>query len=183
MKRRRIAAPRNEGGAAEARRRVEVDAGLDEDTRCHILAFMSYLQVEGLKPDSIAGYATTLRKLASVCPGHEFLYVERGDVQEAILAPQREGYRTRTMNLFRTLFLRFQRWLRHELGYPEDYPDFGVSGERLEPGEKPVEFRGIKTASRYALRYGPEDLPTQEDVGKMVEAASGPRDRALVAVL
>ncbi|MHC4198530.1 MAG: tyrosine-type recombinase/integrase [Planctomycetota bacterium] len=184
MKRRRRAAPRDKTGVVgEAQRRVAQDGDLVEDTRRHILAFMSYLQVEGLKPDSIAGYATTLRRLASVCPGNEFLYLEREDVQEVILALQREGYRTSTMNLFRTRFLRFQRWLRQEHGYPEDYPDFGVSGERLEPGEKPVEFRGIKTASRYALRYGPEDLPTQEDVDKMVAAASGPRDRALVAVL
>ncbi len=167
----------------EAQRRVEQDGDLYEGTKQHVLAFMSYLQVEGLKPDTIAGYATTLRKLASACPGNGFLYVEREDVQEVILALQRGGYRTSTMNLFRTRFLRFQRWLRQERGYPEDYPDFGVSGEKLEPGERPVEFRGIRTASRYALRYGPEDLPTLEDVSRMVEAASGPRDRAIVAVL
>ncbi|MHC4504205.1 MAG: tyrosine-type recombinase/integrase [Planctomycetota bacterium] len=158
MKRRRRAAPRDKTGVVgEAQRRVAQDGDLVEDTRRHILAFMSYLQVEGLKPDSIAGYATTLRRLASVCPGNEFLYLEREDVQEVILALQREGYRTSTMNLFRTRFLRFQRWLRQEHGYPEDYP--------------------------YSLRYGPEDLPTQEDVDKMVAAASGPRDRALVVVL
>ena len=134
----------------EAQRRVEQDGDLYEGTKQHVLAFMSYLQVEGLKPDTIAGYATTLRRLASLCPGNEFLYLEREDVQKAILALQREGYRTSTMNLFRTRFLRFQRWLRQERGYPEDYPDFGVSGEKLEPGERPVEFRGIRTASRYA---------------------------------
>ena len=147
MKHRKRAASRDKTSVVdEAQGRIAQDGNLAEDTRRHILEFMSYLQVEGLKPDSIAGYATTLRRLASFCPGNEFLYLEREDVQEVILALQRKGYRTSTMNLFRTRFLRFQRWLRQELGYPEDYPDFGVSGERLDPGERPVEFRGIRTA-------------------------------------
>lgn len=80
MKHRKAAAPRdNTGVVDEAQRRIAQDGSLVEDTRHNILAFMSYLQVEGLKPDSIAGYATTLRRLASFCPGNEFLYLERED--------------------------------------------------------------------------------------------------------
>ena len=175
MKRRRRAAPRNETSTVdEAQRRVAQDGDLDEDTRRHILAFMSYLQVEGLKPDSIAGYATTLRRLASICPGNEFLYLEREDVQEVILALQGEGYRTSTMNLFRSQFLRFQRWLRQEHGYLRASVrkrhgrshSCGARGRAARIVEGPRPSATVPVLRRDQLRWSEAVPPLQEAAGQ-----------------
>ena len=55
------------------------------------------------------------------------------------------------MNLFKARFLGFRRWLREEYGCPQDYADARFAGKKLDGGEKPIEFRGIKSASRYSL--------------------------------
>jgi hypothetical protein len=91
MKRRR-----RTGVVDEAQRRIAQDGNLVEDTKHNILEFMSYLQVEGLKPGSIAGYTTERHRLTSSCPENEFLQVEREDAQEVILNLLRKGCRTST---------------------------------------------------------------------------------------
>jgi integrase len=50
-------------------------------------------------------------------------------------------------------------------------------------GGRPVEFASIKIAAKQRPAYGPENMPDQGDVGKMIEATKKPRDRAMVAVL
>lgn len=171
------------GNVADAMESVREDNEIDGATKEQIVAFLSYLAVEGLKPRTIFGYVTELRRLAKMCPAKGFIQLTRTDIREIIFSRQQKGYRTSTMNLFKARFLRFQRWLREEYGYPEDYPDDRFAGKKLDIGEKPVEFKGIKSASRYSLPYGPDDLPNQDDVNKMIDAAIGPRNRAIVAIL
>ncbi len=167
----------------DAQKSIRDDSGIDESTKEQIVTFMSYLAVDDLKLKTVVSYAVSLRKLAKLCPGKGFLQLQRADVQQMILALQEEGYQTSTMNLFKARLLRFLRWLREEYGYPADYPDPRCAGQKLDLGEKPYELRGIKTATKYRLRYGVEDLPTQKDVDRMVDVAVGTRNRALVSVL
>ncbi|MHC5053969.1 MAG: tyrosine-type recombinase/integrase [Planctomycetota bacterium] len=174
---------KNTKNVADAMGSIREDDEIGEPTKEQIVGFLSCLAVEGLKPRTVFGYATTLRRLARMCPAKGFLQLGRRDIREMILSEQQKGRRTSTMNLFKARFLRFQRWLREEYGYPDDYPDERFAGKKLDIGEKPVEFRGIKSASRYSLPYGPDELLTQDDVNRMIDAAIGPRNRAIVAVL
>lgn len=167
----------------DVQKMIREDGDIDETAKNQIVGFLSYLAVDGLKLRTITSYAASLRQLAKACPAKGFLLLQRQDVRQIIAAAQNRGYRTSTVNLFKARFLRFQRWLREEYGYPAEYPDSAFAGKKLEPGEKPVEFKGIRSACRYALPYGPENLPTREEVRRMIEAAAGPRDRAIVAVL
>ncbi len=109
----------------DAQRSIRDDSEIDESTKEQIVRFMSYLAVDNLKLKTIASYAVSLRKLAKLCPGKGFLRLQRGDVQQMILALQEEGYQTSTMNLFKARLLRFLRWLREEfvLSRPDEFLD------------------------------------------------------------
>ena len=168
---------------ADAQRSIREDNEIDSSTKEQIVRFMSYLAIDNLKQKTVVSYAVSLRKLAKLCESKGFLHLERSDIRDMLLTLQEEGYSASTMHLFKARFLRFQRWLREEHGYPSDYHDPSLAGKKIEPGEKPVEFRGIRSSGKYRLRYGLEDLPTQDDVNKMIDVAVGSRNRALVAVL
>ena len=162
---------------------VSKNAHLTDPDKERLLEYLTFLRMDGRKLGTIMVCSKAIQAIAKFCPEKGFIQLERQDVQNIFLALRDAGYADSTLNGHRGSFMRFQRWLRVEYGYPNDFPDRRWAGEKLPPGERPIEFRGLKITSRYKVPYGPEDLLSQEEVDRMVEASSTPRDRALVSVL
>jgi hypothetical protein len=72
-------------------------------------------------------------------------------------------------------------WLRDEYTYPEGYPDRDAQLRVLPLLRYPPEVNKIRVASWHG---GPsaEEIPTDEEMEALVEAAINPRDRAYLAV-
>src|SRR5262245_31120227 len=126
------------------RKNIQEDPALTAEVKGQIMDFISYLSTENLKRNTIIRYGESLRVLGRLIPERGFEQLERRDIQRIILALSEKEYASATTSGFKQRLLRFQRWLREEIGYPQEYPDARWAGRKLELGEKPIEFRGIK---------------------------------------
>jgi len=167
---------------ADARHLIQKAPGISEETKKYYVEFLAYLSTEHLKDLTIYSYAEGFKTLSKIYDGN-YIYLTRTDIHKIILNLTECGYAQQTILGFKKKLLRFVRWFREEYGYPDDYRDGRFAGHKLDPGDKPTELKGIKLSMKYRPKYGPEDLPTQNDVDKMIDAAYGIRNRAMVAVL
>lgn len=77
---------------------------------------------------------------------------------------ENQSYTAHTKHDYKIVVKRFFKWLRGTKNYPDE-----------------VEW--IKTTIKEANTMIPEDLHTEEDINKLIDAAKHPRDKAMVAFL
>ena len=144
-------------------RKLEDDT-LDPDDAKQIRRFADDCLAEGLSPGRAAKYVGLLRKLAS-------LHVEpfepwtKTEVSAVLRKIEASDYAEWTKRDFRITLKRFFRWLR---GTEDGYPP---------------EVRWIKTTIRRQATTLPEELLTEDEVRKLVEAAPSLRDKAFMFTL
>jgi site-specific recombinase XerD len=133
-----------------------------------ILEFDRWLQGGGLSKPRRLTYLQTLPQVAKML-GKPFEEAAREDLRRVVAQLDRNGYTGETKESYKAVIKRFYRWLRH--------------GDDEEAGYPP-EVRWIKIRSGYGGNRLPEDLPTDEEVRALAEAAGGDlRDRAFVELL
>lgn len=130
--------------------------------------FERALLSEGVSEARVAKYLVYLRVLAQRL-GKEFERATREDVEGLVLWVERSDYSPWTKHDYKVVLKRFYRWLRNA----------GTEDE----GEDPPEVKWIRTTIKKKDVLLPEQLVTEEEVMKLVEAAENPRDRAFIIAL
>lgn len=133
-------------------------SGISEGNLEAIEDFLAELRAQGVSESALGNYVKALRSLAAYLGSRHFRKASRRDlVRWASSLEVSESTRA----LYLTLVRRFYKWLYGSRGYP----------------------KAVEWAKPRARRRLPRMLLTREEVEGMAEAASSPRDRAIVLVL
>lgn len=125
--------------------------------------FYEYLVAEGLSKGRIAKYLYHLLKI-SAWMNKPFRRANKSDVIKVVQVIENQHYTAHTKHDYKIVIKRFFKWLRNSDKYP-------------------TEVEWIKTTIKETNRIIPEELLTEEDVKKLIDAAKHPRNKAMVAFL
>jgi integrase len=78
---------------------------------------------------------------------------------------------------YRVILRKFISWLRNEYGYPDGYPQKEELNRLLTVLKYPGEINKMKIGKPQRLKDG-EDIPTEEEMRYLSNAAINPRDKA-----
>jgi site-specific recombinase XerD/ribosomal protein L40E len=126
--------------------------------------FERALLSEGLTPGRVVKYLAGLKTLAEHLVT-DFEDATKEDIEDLMLWVERSDYSPWTKHDFKVVIKRFYKWLR---GNNEDYPP---------------EVKWIRTTLKEKDVLLPEQLITEDEIKRMVEAAENPRDRAFIIAL
>jgi len=131
-----------------------------------IKRFADHCTAEGLSLARTVKYVFTLKTLAQNL-AMDFEAAKKADIEMLMGKIERHprGYSEWTKKDFRVCLKKFYKWLR-DTG--DDFPE---------------EVKWIKTSIRKDRKKIPEELLTEEDVMKLVDAATNQRDKALIITL
>jgi len=129
-----------------------------------IKEFSEYLLAEGLTKTRVEFYLRRLYKIAKFFGKKKFERARKEDIIKFLSKIEKKNYSEWTKHGFKVTLKKFFRWLRGTEEYPE-------------------EVKWIKTTVKNSKKKLPDELLTEEEVRKVAEAATHPRDRAFVLVL
>jgi len=129
-----------------------------------IMRFEEYCFSEGLSKARIAKYVLTLRRLAEWLR-KDFDKAGREDVERLVNRLERSDYSPWTKHDYKVTLKRFYKWLK---GSGEEYPP---------------EVKWIKTTLKRRDLLLPDQLLTEDEVQRLVDAADNPRDKAFIITL
>jgi integrase len=155
--------PHNYKGRLKAALRKLKESDISEENKKTIIEFHNYCFAEGLTIPRVAKYVCTLRIISSLLR-IDFKDATKADILNLVRKIEQGNYSEWTKQFYKVALKKFYKWLRQT----EDYPP---------------EVKWIKTTVKNKKHKLPEELLTEEDVKRLVEAADHPRDRALVFVL
>jgi integrase/recombinase XerD len=139
---------------------------ITEKNKDLILEFSDYCLVRGLSKPRIIKYIDTLRLSARII-NKDFDKTTKKDIMAFVGRIQESKYSLWTKKDFKVMIKRFYKWLK---GNDEIYPD---------------EVKWIPThLKKSELKLPLEgDLLTEEEVQRMIDSASNPRDKAFISFL
>ncbi len=124
-----------------------------------IFEFENYCFAEGLTIARVLKHLTQLKVIAEMV-GQDFKGVSKQDMMMLVGRIERTDRKETTKQDYKKLLRKFFRWL-----------------------EKGDVIDWIKTPLRNESRKLPDDLLSEEEIGKMIKVCEHPRDRALIACL
>ncbi|MCI0330693.1 MAG: tyrosine-type recombinase/integrase [candidate division Zixibacteria bacterium] len=143
--------------------RVRSSPNLSAENKMLILRYHDACFSEGLSQVRIIKYVTILFRIAQET-GKDFDKLVKDDLIRYLTRLERSDHSEWTKRDYRITLKRFFRWLRGGDTYPE-------------------EVRWIKTTRKNNSHLLPDELLTEEEVKRMIQAAGHSRDRALIHVL
>ncbi len=133
------------------------------ENREKILKFHKYCFAEGLSIPRVVRLLQYLHKIA-LWLGKDFEKATKDDIVDLIQKIEREKLSDWTKQGYRVTLKKFYRWLQNSERDPEE-----------------VEW--IKTSLKKTNNVLPDELLTEDEIKKLIEACEHPRDRALVSTL
>lgn len=147
------------GNIRHYEKRLKDDSAICEASKADVLAFVNACYSEGLSNARVSIYLIRLYHLAKKL-NKPFREATKEDLQGLMAEIERSDHKPGYKQLFKVSLKRFYKWLE---GNGETYPD---------------KVKWIKTAAKGCSSKLPEELLTQEDVRKLIDAAYNPRDKA-----
>lgn len=141
-------------------------AAISEKNKETIFEFEKYLIVKGISKPRIIKYLGTL-KIVAVQLGKDFDKVSKQDIFDFVCKIQQKNYAEWTKQIYKTIVKRFYKWLK--------------GGDKCYPEE--VEWIEARVPRNKRVLPKTEDLLTEEDITKLIEASNNLRDKALIAML
>ena len=149
----------------KALERVRKDPEINEKNRKLILEFADKCFADGISKGRLCKLLYTIRYIARYLK-IPFPKATKKDIQGVVAEVERcERYAAWTKYDYKVILKKFYKWLK---GNDEVFPE---------------EVRWIHPSVRGSKRTLPEELVTEDEVKRMAEAATHPRDKALVLVL
>jgi site-specific recombinase XerD/ribosomal protein L40E len=146
--------------------RVLSDKKLTSNSKSLVKEHIAYLQAQGRDTKTLIKHLYCLRVFVDFAEGKvDFKTMSRKDIERIIAKLEGSDYKPETRRNVKSIIKAF--W-RHFAGSDEYYPR---------------EVRWIRTTLNRKDRLLPEELLTEEDVLKMLDAANNARDKAVIAVL
>jgi integrase/recombinase XerD len=135
------------------------------------LEFLEHLRAKGLSTIRLVKYASTLRKILDAL---DIRNASKEDVKKFISEINSSGYKAWTRQGFYVVTKKLFQWLEYsDTSKDTPYPE-RVSWIKTGVSEKEVEKQS---------RISPDKLLSPDDVKKLIDAATNPRDRAMISVL
>ena len=128
-----------------------------------IIDFLNYLLANGISKSRALRYGQVLRMAESILR-RDFRRATKRDIQRLVGRIESENYSAWTKHTYKAMIKRFWKWLK---GVDKVYPE---------------EEEWIKVQTGREKRL-PEELLSEEEIKRMVEAADNLRDKALISVL
>lgn len=138
------------------------NSNIDSCNKTTILEFHTHCLANGYSLARTIKYVTTLRMTARML-GKPFKKANKEDIYKFVQKIEQSHYSDWTKHDYKAMLRIFYKWLRHT----EDFPE---------------EVRWIKPGRR-RKQVLPEELITEDEVKRLVESTSHPRDKALILVL
>ncbi len=135
-------------------------AEYSEENKASIFDYENYMFAEGIKSLRITLCISTLHRFA-LSTTKNFKDMGRADVQSIVANIERSNLADSSKREYKIRLKQFFKWLQGEQN----------------------SANWVKTTMKNSSRKLPEALFTEEDVGKLIEAAKNPRDRALISLL
>jgi integrase len=142
---------------------IKKSESLSRNNRRKILDFHRHCIAEGLSEARTLRYLHDLPLLAQYLE-KDFGKATERDFERVLNRLEKTDYASQTKLDFKKTIKKFYKWLNGGEQYPES-------------------VRWIKAGRKRNDRKLPEELLTEEEVKKMIETASHPRDRAAISVL
>lgn len=146
----------------ESGKKKLADSELRDEDKQLILKFCQEKLASGMSKSRIGKYLYTLMRI-STWLSCSFQEATKDDLVRVMAKVESADYTAWTKHDYKAVTKYFWRW--------------------MNDGEFPDEVKWINTTIRRCDRKLPEDIPSEDDVKKMIDAASKPRNRALVATL
>jgi len=146
--------------------RVRSSPAISDENRIQILKFSDYGFAEGLSVERVEHYLHILNKIAEKMKETNLAFTDanKDDIVKLVGWVERREISDWTKHDYKVTFKKFYKWLKGD-------------GETT-----PVEVRWIKATKRKNNTL-PDELLSEEDIEKLLEATRHPRDRALISVL
>lgn len=144
-----------------ALRRV-ANSSIDEENKNKILEFYHECIIRGYSKARTIKYVNTLEGIVRLLV-KPFSKAKKEDIAELIAKIESRDYSDWTKRDYKIILRVFYKWLRKT----EDYPE---------------EVKWIKTSTRGRMKL-PEELLTEEEIRKLVDAADNLRDKAFILLL
>jgi len=157
---------RDNKGCATALERLERSTNVLESNKLSIIEFAEMKKAQDVGISRIRKYYEVLKIFAETLKVN-FLSATRPEIVIAIQKLKDKGYAPNTLNQHKAIIKSFYKWLE---GNNEDYPN---KVKWIKLSKKPAEKKDIY----------PEDLITEEETEKLIDAALNPRDKMLMAIL
>ena len=146
--------------------RVLSDKKLTSNSKSLVKEHIAYLQAQGRDVRTLVKHLYCMKTFVDFAEGKvDFKALTRKDIERIIAKLESSDYKPETKRNVKSIVKAF--W-RHFAGSDEYYPE-------------PV--RWIKTTVKRKDRLLPEQLLTEEDVMRMLDAANNARDKAIIATL
>ncbi|MBN1860303.1 MAG: tyrosine-type recombinase/integrase [Candidatus Thermoplasmatota archaeon] len=145
-----------------ALRRIK-NGDLLEINKRTLLEFYEYLDAEGLSRGRIAKYLFHLLKINGWL-NLPFEQATKNDIVKLVRTIENQNYTPNTKHDYKIVIKRFYKWLR-------------------STEECPLEVKWIKCTVKESDVRLPEELLTAEEINKLINAATHPRNKAMIALL
>jgi integrase len=165
-KKERIDIHNHEGQLKSVLARIKANPQISPHNKNKILKFYERLIADNLSTPRVVYYLNRLSKISTWIK-KDFEKAEKKDIEDVMRQINQMDYTEFTKKDYRVTLKKFFRWLR------------GID----EPGVYPQEVKWINTHVSIDKQDLPNNLPDEEDMKKMIEAAEHPRDKALIASL
>jgi site-specific recombinase XerD len=142
-------------------RRIETSTFSEEDKQL-LSQFHKECIINRLSKARIAKYFDTLRRIATWL-NKPFQQVRKEDVMNLVQRIESNDYSDWTKHDYKLILKIFYRWLRKTEDYPEE-----------------VRWVSTRVKNNHML---PEEILTEDDVQRLIQAAMNTRDKALILVL
>lgn len=129
-----------------------------------IRGFAKHCAALGLGNPRITKYLNHLKLIAEKLK-KDFDKATKEDIEKLVYEIETSNYSPWTKMDYRVIIKRFYRWLR---GNDEEYPP---------------EVKWIKTTMKEKDKVLPRDLPTEDEIKRLIDATDNPRDRAFIMTL
>ncbi len=143
--------------------KINEDKSISAHNLKKIFEFQNHCIAEGIGSARVLRYLNDLPKLATLLE-KDFDKASKQDIENVLSAMEKTDYAPRTKLDFKVTVKKFYKWINGGEEYPES-------------------VRWIKTGEKRNNNKLPEELLIEEEIKKLIEAASHPRDRAIISVL
>jgi len=142
-------------------RKIRNNPSIDEESKQKILDFYQECIVRGYSKARIIKYLVTLERIARDL-GKPLIQAKKEDIVNLIAKIEQRGYSEWTKHDYKVILRIFYKWLRKN-DYPEE-----------------VSWIKVRDSRNHKL---PEEILTQEEVQRMIDAADHIRDKAFISTL
>jgi integrase/recombinase XerD len=159
-----------QGRLRNVTKRINQNSAISDHDKELIWKFCEHCKLQGLSTLRVLLYLNRFLDIAKLAK-KDFDQMTRDDIQQLVLGVRElrkrsgEPVSERTVQDHLTAIKTFWKWMK------------GVDNEF------PSEVKWIRTSLHGTNSQLPEDLPTPEDIEKLIAAATNTRDKALVSVL